>query len=120
LPPPSPSVTDPVGCNYQWAGSNPISDSVLYGDCVADFTVSLPGGDSSAFVVSGPAAGTCSGSSCRIYIVCGGAMLPSGGFVVTAVDGTSAGLASNSFTIVGGADPDGPGPDGPTSCGPVF
>lgn len=105
-------------CNYQWSGG-PVSDDLFYGDCLATFSVSVPGGNSTAFVVSGPAAGTCNGSSCRIYIACGGSSLPMGGFTVTAVDGTSAGTSSNSFGLTGGADPDGGGPDGPTSCGPV-
>lgn len=97
-----------------------MSDSVFYGDCVADFSVSVPGGNSTTFVVTGPAGGTCSGNRCRIYIVCGGTMLPMGGFQVTAVDGTSAGISSASFGLTGGADPDGADPDGPTSCGPVL
>lgn len=112
-------VPDPVVCSYQWNGANPVSDADRYGDCVADLRVSLPGSSGTTFVVDGPAAGTCSGINCRIYVECGGAALPLGGFTVTVVAGPSAGLTSAPFTVVGGVDPDGPGPDGPTSCGPA-
>jgi len=88
---------------------------VLYGDCVARFTV-VPSG-ATAYQVTGPIDVRCDGESCVVYVECGGKMLPAG-FVVTALEGPNAGQRTQ-FTIVGGQDPDGDGPDGPTSCAPV-
>jgi hypothetical protein len=104
-------------CDYQFAGG-PVSDRVLYGDCLARFAV-VPNG-ATAFGVTGPVGVECAGQRCVVYIECGAKSLPAGPFVVTALAGPNEGLRSEPFTVVGGDDPDGDGPDGPTSCGPVF